>query len=134
MTSGVDIVGGLLREDDLVTARVPSAQIKAGRLPDGVALPALLVRSISKIERQPLKKTATVRVAERVSVTVRAASYREQTEVMKLVRDCLRGWLGSLGDAQRASILTAGTGPDLLGPGDSFEQSDDFRVTYDAIT
>ncbi len=134
MTSGVDIVGGLLREDDLVTARVPIAQIKAGRLPDGVSLPALLVRSISKTERQPLKKSASVRIAERVSVTVRAASYREQTEVMDLVRDCLRGWLGSLGDAHRASILTAGTGPDLIGPGDSFEQTDDFRVTYDAPT
>jgi hypothetical protein len=30
------------------------------------------------------------------------------------------------------SILTAGTGPDVAGPNDSYEQTQDFRVSFDA--
>ena len=39
---------------------------------------------------------------------------------------------GDIGGALRVSILTAGLGPSLNGPGNSFEQTQDFRVSWDA--
>jgi hypothetical protein len=130
--SGASIVGNLLVADGPTTAKVPAQGIKLGALPDGVALPALLVRTISTIERQPLSVGSMVRVTERVSVTVRAASYRDQVAVMKLVRTCCRGRTGDIGGGTGVAITTSpGGGPDLLGPGDTFEQAQDFRVSFD---
>lgn len=130
--TGADVVGGLLRADAALTTIVLAAQIKAGRLPDGVILPALLVRVVSLVDRQPLKRGGMVRSVARISVTVRAASYRDQGVVIKLVRACCAGRIGDFGDAKRVSILTVGLGPDVNGPGNSFEQTQDFRVTFDA--
>jgi hypothetical protein len=131
--SGLDIIGGLLRADANVIALVPVDRIKGGRLPDGVELPALLVKETSTVERQPLKRTAQTRTVDRVSVTVRAANYRDQRLAMRLVRKCCAGRTGDLAGAVRVSILTAGTGPELDGPADTFERTQDFRVSYDAV-
>jgi len=116
--TGVDIIGALLIDDRAVTAIAPAVRIKAGALPDNVALPAFLVRLVSSVETQPLKRRGTIRTVDRVSVTVRAATYAEQTAAIRVIRN--------------ASILTAGTGPDARGPGNSFEQTQDFRVSFDA--
>lgn len=130
--SGVSIIGDLLLSNNSVLEVVPADRIKAGKLPDGVALPALLVRSVSLVERQMLKRTGVVRTVERVSVTVRAANYRQQGEIVRLVRKVCAGKVGAIDGFENVSTLTAGTGPDLLGPGDSFEQAQDFRVSFDA--
>jgi hypothetical protein len=130
--TGVDIVGELLNSDEPLIAAVPAGQIKAGALPDGVVLPTLLVRMTSNVERQMLKRGATVRTIERISVTVRAASYRDQGALMKLVVKACAGRTGSIAGADNVSVLTAGRGPDLRGPGNSFEQTQDFRVSFDA--
>ena len=131
--NGVDIVGGLLRAHVPLLAKVPASSIKAGELPAGTPLPAMLVRSVSVIDRQPLKRGPLTRSVERVSVTVRAGSYRDQVAIIRLVRDCCAGVIeAAIGDAQRVSILTAGTGPDVIGPAGSFEQNQDYRVSYDA--
>lgn len=132
--SGCAIVGAVLRADAGVIALIPADRIKAAKLPDGVILPALLVRTVSVVEQQLLKKAALVRTTERVSVTVRAANYRDQVAVMKAVGNALRGRTGEIEGYARVAILTAGTGPDVLGPGDSFEQTRDFRVSFDAAT
>ncbi len=130
--TGVDIVGALLNSDDALLAAIPAGQIKAGALPDGVVLPTLLVRMTSNVERQTLVRGATVRTIERISVTVRAASYRDQVAAMKLVVKTCAGRTGSIAGAANVSVLTAGRGPDLRGPGNSFEQTQDFRVSFDA--
>jgi hypothetical protein len=132
--SGVDIAGALLLADAAVIAMFPATQIKAGRLPDDVILPALLLRKVSGVDRQTLTRGATRRTTDRVSVTVRAANYRDQREGIRLVRACLAGQAGNIGGGLNVSILTAGTGPDVNGPGDSFEQAQDFRVSYDEPT
>jgi hypothetical protein len=130
--TGAEIVGAVLRAADAVIATVAVARIKGGKLPDDVALPALLVRTISSIERQKLKRTGKIRTVDRVSVTVRAASYAEQLAVIKAVKDACAGQTGNVGGAESVSILNAGSGPDLIGPGDTFEQATDFRVSFDA--
>lgn len=128
--TGADIIGALLRADQVVTGRVPASHIKGGRLPDGIALPVLLVRMVSSVERQPLRRGATVVTTDRIGVMVRARSYDEQIEIMDAVLRCCAGKTGAIGGGTGVAILNAGRGPDLLGPNDSFEQTQDLRVTY----
>ncbi len=132
MTIGVNIVGALLRVAAPILATVPIERIKAGSLPENAELPSLLLRTISEVERQQLKRASTTRTTDRVAVTVRAASWREQVQIMQIVKAVCAGKTGDIGGGTRVSILTAGKGPDLRGPGNSFEQTMDFRVSYDA--
>jgi len=130
--SGVEIIGTLLREFASLTAIVEPVNIKAGVLPDNVALPAILVHSVSLVDRQPLKRGTFFRCTERVAVAVRAENYRDQKALIRIIRDCCAGRGGDIGGCFRVSILTAGTGPDVIGPASSFEQTQDFRVSFDA--
>jgi hypothetical protein len=130
--TGADIIGALLRAETDVTTLVAAEKIKGGKLPDGIALPALLVRLVSSVERQNLKRTGTTHTVDRIAVSVRARTYREQRDVIAAVKKCCAGLTGNVGGGSNVSILTAGTGPDLNGPADSFEQTQDFRVSYDA--
>jgi hypothetical protein len=131
-TTGASIVGMILRDDVNFVALIPAEQMKLGALPDNIALPASLIRTISMNERQKLVRKGLTRMIDRVSVTVRASSYREQVRLIRLIREGCAGKVGDIGNGKNVSILAAGTGPDLRGPGDSFEQSQDFRVSYDA--
>lgn len=131
--NGAEIMGALFRADAPLTAKVREGAIKGGRLRDDEALPVLLVRSISDVDRQTLALEEKVRVTERVSATLRAASYRERSVIMPLVRSAGRAgiFIPRMGDATNISVLTAGAGPELNGPGDSYERSQDFYVSYD---
>lgn len=130
--TGADIVGSLLRSDTALLALVPEGRIKAKRLPLGIALPALLVRVVSVVDRQPLTQGEFVRRTDRIAVTVRAASGADQDMIITLVRAICAGRTGAIGGATAVSVRTAGLGPDLDGPGDSFEQTQDLRVSFDA--
>lgn len=130
--SGIRIVGALLRAHAELGAIVPAARIKAGALPEKVELPALLLRSVSLIERQPLTIGEKIHTTERISIAVRAANYQDQDTVMRLVRSCCRGVTGTVDGIGNVSVRTAGTGPDARGPGNTFEKTTDFRVSFDA--
>ncbi|WP_288935066.1 hypothetical protein [uncultured Sphingomonas sp.] len=132
--TGAEILGEVLRTNAALTEVVEPEAIKGGRLDDNQPLPVVLVRSISIIDRQTLAAETMVRTSERVSCTVRAASYADRVAVMKLLRSAGRAGLTipAMDDARNISILTAGAGPELNGPGDSFERNQDFTVTYDA--
>lgn len=130
--TGAEIIGALLRDYTPLTALVPAASIKGGRLPEGQPLPALLVRVVSLIDRQPLKRQGWCRSTARIAVTVRAASYREQGIIIDHVRKCCAGRVGTIGGGVRVAILTAGLSPDVDGPGATFEQTQDFKVSFDA--
>ena len=129
--TGADIIGALLRAHAPLVALVPIARIKGGKLPVSTPLPALLVRTVSSQDRSKLKRGATTRVTDRVSVTVRAESWDQQLMVIDLVEAACADRLGTIAGANNVSVLTAGRGPDLDGPGDSFEQAQDFRVSFD---
>lgn len=128
--TGADIIGAVLRAHAPLVAIVPIERIKGGRLPDDAPLPALLVRTISSGERPTLKRQSMVRITDRVAIAVRAASYRDQKAIMKLVRSCCIGRTGAVGEAEGVAIADAGGGPDLSGPGNSFEQTQDCRVSF----
>lgn len=129
---GSDIIGALLSADQAISDLVPADRIKVGLLPDGAPLDTLLVNGTSSVDRQPLRRGATVRRTDRVSVTVRAASHRRRKAVIAAVRACCAGKTGNIGGGLNVSIITAGMGPDVNGPGNSFEKTQDFRVSWDA--
>ena len=129
---GIEIIGTLLREFSGFTTILPAANIKPGALPDNAPLPALLIRSISTPDRPLLDGTVRAPTFERVSVMVRAGNYREQRAIMRLVKTCCAGKIGEVPDVTRWSVTPAGKGPDLRGPGNSFECTRDFKVFYRA--
>lgn len=131
--TGAEIMGVLLYAHAPLVVVVPTEQIKGGRLPDGTPLPSLLVRTVSLIDRQPLIHPGWFRSTARVSVMVRAASYDEQNAVIRLVRAVPKGAIGHVGEARNVVVLTAGLGPDVIGPANTFEQTQDFRVAFDAL-
>ncbi len=126
--SGVTIIGALLEADGPVTAAVGT--IKAGRLPDNVVLPALLVRSTSQVERIHLRRTGEVRITERVSVAVRADNYRDVGVIIKAIRTACAGKIGTIAGFSAVSVLSAGVGPDIIGPADTYERTHDFMVGF----
>lgn len=130
--SGTTIIGALLLSDAALLAVVSAVSIKEDRLPDGVALPALLVREVSSVEAQMLERGASVPTTDRVSVTVRARSAAERKAIIKLVVSACAGKIGTLSGLASVAILTAGRGPAVVGPADSYEQTQDFRVSFDA--
>lgn len=132
--SGVRIIGALLEDDAQVISKVPADRMKAGLLPDGIQLPALVVVEISSVERPALRRGLTVRTTDRVRVTVRAGNYRDRGLIIDLVKNCCAGRTGNIGGGTDVAIRHAGKGPDLVGAGSIFEKSIDFRVSYDATT
>lgn len=129
--TGDDIIGARLLASAAITNLVPAAQIKAGRLPENAPLPSLLVRSVTTIERLQLKRGPRVFVRERVSVTVRAASHRERKAIGRLLATACVGFEAASGNETNISVITAGAGPEVDGPGNSFERGHDFRVSYE---
>lgn len=129
---GVEIIGNLLRNFSGFTSIIEVGNIKAGALPDNAPLPALLIRSVSTPDRPLLDGSQRAPTFERVSVTVRAGNYREQRAIMALVKTCCAGKFGNIPGVTRWSVTGAGKGPDLRGPGNSFEAGRDFKVFYSA--
>lgn len=130
--TGAFLVGELLRADNDIIAIVSAEHIKLGAVPADAPLPVILIRRISSVDRDGLRPGETTPTFDRVAVLVRAGNYRDQCRLIKLVKDCCRGKRGGFDTGRNYSIRTAGTGPDLRGPGNSYEQTQDFRVFYNA--
>lgn len=132
--NGDDIVGAMLIEYAPLTAVVAVTGIKTVAIPDNTPLPNLLITVVSSVDRQPLRRGSFVRVKDRVQVKVRAQNHEERREVIRLVRKCCAGMTGAIGGGVNVAILTAGQGPDLRGPGNSYEKAQDFSVSFDDPT
>lgn len=131
---GATIIGAMLCAYPPLLKLVAVANVKGGRLPEGQPLPAILVRTVSSVDSKRLRREATRRCIDRVSVAVRAASWAEQRAIIKAVREAGADRVGQIGGGLNVSIMLNGLGPDVDGPGGTYEQTQDFRVTYDAIT
>lgn len=131
--SGTDLINELLTKSASVIEAVPADRIKGGSLAPDIQLNALLIREVSSVDRQQLKQGSIVHTVERISVTVRAKSWRDQRAIIRLVRAaCVGDRHIELPGITMVSVRTAGRGPDMTGPGQSFEQTQDFRVSFDA--
>lgn len=129
--TGEDIIAQRLLISTAIGALVPESSIKAEQMPDGTPLPWLLIRTISTIERQTLERGARVFLRERISVTVAAKSHRDRKMIMSLLPAACVGFEAARGDATSVSVLTAGAGPNVTGPGNRFERAQDFRVSFE---
>lgn len=128
--TGEDIVAELLRAREPIVELVPLAQIQIGRLPTA-DLPALLITTTSSDDRSALKRGGTIHTVDRVSVTVKARSHRQRKQIIGLVGAIAADFIPTIAGLTRASVQLAGRGPDLDGPGDRFERTQDFRVSFD---
>lgn len=134
VVDGATIMGAVLLAYAPLLRLVAADNIKGGRLPEGQPLPAILVRTVSSVDTKRLRRERTRRCIDRVSVAVRAATWAEQRLIIQAVREAGADRVGPLGGGTNVSILLNGLGPDVDGPGNSYEQTQDFRVSYDAIT
>jgi hypothetical protein len=129
--SGVIVIGALLAASMPLIGQVPEDRIKAEVLPVGIKLPALAVESISVIDRQTLKIGGTIRVRERVRVTVAASDVATRLAVWRLVRSACRGQFGSLAGVTEISVLTDIAGPDMRNDEATiYTRTQDFMVSF----
>ena len=121
----------LLAASGTLTALV-STRIYPSELPQGVALPAGVYRTISGVEPGQIDAAATARVVQtRIQVTALASSYSGCKDVVEACRAALLYQHGTVASVQVISIIR-----DLVGPDDFdaelevFAQSIDVIITY----
>lgn len=115
---------------DLV--EVPAASVVSGDLPITTPVPALGVSEVSALERTTvsMKEVARLQV-ERVQVTIHAATYLQQKQLVRLVAAACRNRKALVGDVDVLSILPAGEGPDGFVPDPViYQQTIDFMVAW----
>lgn len=121
--SGVAIVRSLLAGNAPLITVVPAARIMAGLLPQGIALPAIAVTSISSMRRNTVSMAeATTLVTERVQVALavkdssrEGGDYPQLTTGMRLIRQACPNQHGTINGFLCDSILPDIEGPDLDG-------------------
>jgi hypothetical protein len=120
----------LLRNHAPLTAKVPSTRIFAGLIPLGTTLPAIAYNFISGVRTKNLDMGNQI-VRARVQVTVQAASYPAQKEIIDLIIAACDAKRGAIGTVTVDSIMADLTGPDLRDDDAGlFMQTQDFIVAY----
>lgn len=126
----VTIIRTLLAAHAPLTAVVPAARIAAGPITQGAQLPAISVAHViatwgNQISQQSRDCTA------RVQVTVKAANYPQQKQIIALVRAAIPRMRGTVAGVQVDSILRDVSGPDFRDDDAGiYLQSQDFFVKY----
>lgn len=129
---GVAAVLSVLTVDAQLLALVPANRIAAGVLPQGTALPAISVTSVSKNDRNIPSPGSERHVTERVQVTVLAANYPSQKAVLRVVRHAAADNLdASVSGISGVTIHTESAGPDFMDEAATiYLGTQDFRVIY----
>ncbi|QOV92999.1 DUF3168 domain-containing protein [Novosphingobium sp. ES2-1] len=129
--NGVIAVRSLLVADTGVTALVPAVRIAAGMLPQGTALPAISLMSVSSTDRNIPAPGPKRRVIERVQVTVLAASYPAAKAIMRAVRAAAADSMPATDGLTDVTVHTDSAGPDFLDEETGIHmQTQDFRVSF----
>ncbi len=115
-----------------MVAVVPAARIVPGVVRQGTALPAIGITQVSGVSRKTLAGSEAAKlVTERVQVTVLATSYRQQKDILALVRAALPPTRGQINGFACDSIEDDIEGPDLYNPDPEFyEQGQDFFIRF----
>ena len=129
--NGVIAVRSLLVGDLRVTGLVPEARIAAGTLPQGTALPAIALMSISSVDRNVPSPGPKRRVTERVQVTVLARTYAEAKAIIAAIRAAAADQMPQIDGLTDVTVHTDSAGPDVLDEETGIHmQSQDFRVAF----
>lgn len=134
--NGVAAVRSVLVADAALTALVPSARIGSGVLPQGTALPAISVTSVSANDLNIPSPGDTRFVTERVQVTVLASSYPQQKQVQAAVKKAAADqFYPTVSGITGVTIRTDSQGPDFMSEEASiYMGSSDFFVRYSEET
>jgi hypothetical protein len=128
---GVAVIRALLAADGALVALVPAGRIVAGVLPLDTPLDAIAVDDVSTVDRNIPAPGATRHAAERVQVTVMAASYPRLKAAMRAVRHAAADYAGDIAGLEQVTVQTAGTGPYFLDSQSSIHmKTQDFLVEY----
>lgn len=129
--NGVIAVRSLLVADTGVTTLVPAARIVAGVVPQGTALPAISLMSVSSTDRNIPSPGPKRRVTERVQVTVLARSYPEAKSLIAAVRAAAADRMPAVEGLTDVTVHTESAGPDFLDEETGIHmQTQDFRVSF----
>lgn len=133
--SAVAVIVALLKAHAPLLASVDNANIMGGTLPQGTPLPAIAVTEVSLIERPHVQAHApTTSVTARVQVTIVAASYPAQKQLLALARKACNYQSGLIAGVTVTSVMRSSNGPDFNDPeAGYFQQSVDFAVTYEEV-
>lgn len=128
--SGVKVIRHLLANNAPLIAVVAASKISAGELPQGTVLPAIEVHHVSTNWASEI--TAQSKYASsRVQITVLAANYPQQAQIMDLVRTAVPRTGGTINGVNVDCILRDGAGPDFRDDAAGiFMQVQDYFVKY----
>lgn len=128
---GVASLVSVLTGSATVNTLTPAARIVAGVLPQGTALPAISITSVSRVDRHTLTKGAKTLARERVQVTVLAATYESQKAVLRAVIGAADATFPTISGISNVTIHTESAGPDFMSEDASiYIGTQDFAVTY----
>ena len=129
---GLIALRSLLVADAALTALVPASRIQADVMPLDTALPAIALQSISIVDQNIPSPGPTRFVRERVQVTVMAANYSSQREVLEAVRHAAADQINfDAAGITNVTVHTENMGPDGIANGTNIRtRSQDFMVRY----
>lgn len=124
-------IRALLMQASAVTTLV-SDRCYPGQLPQGCALPALVVEHISTVDKPTLDAASAFGLVQsRIQVTALASSYPQQKSLADAVITACRYQRGVIAGVRVISVVRELVGPDLRDDDRSvFYQSVDFLVTF----
>lgn len=128
--SDVKVIRYLLANHAPLVAVVPATKIMASVIPQGTAMPAIAVSHVSGVWGSEISQQSRYCTA-RVQVTVMAASYAQQKQIMALVRAAVPRTRGAINGVAVESILREPDGPDFRNDEQAiFLQTQDFFVKF----
>ena len=130
--NGVKAIVSLLTGNAALTVIVPAARIMAGVLPHGAPFPQCSVMRVSATDLNIPAPADKRMVRELVQVTVLAANYPQQHQVLGLVKKAAADRLNpTVGGISGVTVHTAGAGPDFMDETASiYIGTQDFTVIY----
>ena len=132
MSDGVAVIRQLLVAHSELTALVPATRIMAGPMPLGVTLPAISITSVSSNDLNIPSPGATRFVTERVQVTVFAATYPSQKQVLREVKQAAADkFYPTVSGISGVTVHTDSAGPDFMDDQASIRVgTQDFKVRF----
>lgn len=128
--SGVSVIRYLLSNNSPLVAVVPSSRIMAGLMPLDIALPAIGISQVSGVYREEISAQSEY-CSERIQVTVKAANYPQQKQIMVLIRAAITRTRGTINGVNVDCILRDSNGPDFRDDDAViYMQAQDYFVKY----
>lgn len=130
MSGPIAVRAAMIASADLV-AFVPASRIIADDvLPQGMVRPAILLRSISTVERNAVKASTTRHVRERVQASYFADDARDRRTLRRLGRKAAADTFPAVEGIEHVTIIASGAGPDFTTDEMVRIGTQDFFVTY----